>query len=35
LTARFRLYSVEFPSTDFLIHHSPGVDTKIGFPHRR
>jgi uncharacterized protein len=25
---------VEFPSLDFLIHHSPGVDTKIGFPHR-
>jgi uncharacterized protein YqjF (DUF2071 family) len=25
---------VEFPSMDFLIHHSPGVDTKIGFPRR-
>ena len=23
---------VEFPSTDFLVHHSHGVDTKIGFP---
>jgi uncharacterized protein len=25
---------VEFPGRDFLIHHSAGVDTKIGFPQR-
>jgi uncharacterized protein len=25
---------VEFPGVDFLAHHSPGVDTKIGFPRR-
>jgi uncharacterized protein YqjF (DUF2071 family) len=24
---------MEFPSTHFLAHHSPGVETKIGFPH--
>jgi uncharacterized protein YqjF (DUF2071 family) len=24
----------KLPDTDFLIHHSTGVDTKIGFPHR-
>jgi hypothetical protein len=25
---------VNMPGVDFLVHHSTGVDTKIGFPHR-
>jgi len=29
-----RAAGVEFPSSDFLVHHSGGVDTKIGLPHR-
>jgi len=29
-----RTMGVEFSSNDFLCHHSPGVDTKIGMPHR-
>jgi uncharacterized protein YqjF (DUF2071 family) len=24
---------IEFPAADLLVHHSHGVDTKIGFPH--
>jgi uncharacterized protein YqjF (DUF2071 family) len=27
-----RTMGVEFPGGDFLVHHSPGVDTKIGRP---
>jgi len=27
-----RTMGLEFPSTDFVTHHSSGVDTKIGFP---
>jgi len=29
-----RAMRVEFPSQDFLGHHSPGVDTRIGRPYR-
>jgi uncharacterized protein YqjF (DUF2071 family) len=29
-----RSMGVEFPSDQFLAHHSPGIDSKIGFPHR-
>jgi uncharacterized protein YqjF (DUF2071 family) len=28
-----RAMRVEFPSEDFLAHHSPGTDAKIGLPH--
>ena len=28
-----RAMGLEFPGTDFVTHHSPGVDTKIGLPH--
>ena len=28
-----RAMRVEFPSEDFLAHHSSGTDAKIGFPH--
>jgi hypothetical protein len=27
-----RTMGVEFPGADFLAHHSPGVDAKIGRP---
>jgi uncharacterized protein len=27
-----RAMGVEFPGADFITHHSPGVDTNIGFP---
>jgi uncharacterized protein YqjF (DUF2071 family) len=29
-----RTMRVEFPSDDFLCHHSAGIDSKIGMPHR-
>ncbi len=29
-----RAMGVEFPSNDFLVHHSLGVDTRIGRPSR-
>lgn len=28
-----RIMGVEFEGNDFLCHHSPGVDTRIGMPH--